>query len=317
VPNISVAADWLSDLAAVQHKPASTIMNYKSSMRTWFVERYIMNETIKNPFDSVLVEKTLTGIQKEDAKQQRLRSASTERTASMTPSLTMDLLTSLKPALLPRPATSFERMRWAAIRLGVTGLLRPNEFVGAYRNRERALQTKQVKFYVGAGIPCEREAQQPSYLQLTMHDTKADPYGRNPPRRIDDEETVQVMWKWYHERQRLSHTPTTLNKFFAWSGHTLSGMQIIRSLNDAAAMHGWYNARFTLKCFRRGGASTLVAAGASTQQIMKAGAWKSEAMVNLYADAESKCMAANKRMNALRLITHNVQSTATAAAAIK
>ena len=291
----------------IHRKPASTIMNYKAAMRTWFTE-YHMDDTQSNPFESIWVEKTITGIQKEDAKQQREGIApNSQKVVHMTPALTLDMLALLRPALISTRSTSFERMRWAALRLGVTGLLRPNEFVGSYRHHQRALRPKQVSFYAGGGIPCSKEDQRPTYLLITMHDTKADPMGRNPPRRIDDEETVNVMWRWQWERSKLPHTEITQSKFFAWNAHTLSGKQLTNALNDAATMHGWYNPRFTMKCFRRGGATTLMAAGASTAEIMQAGAWKSSAMVTLYADRESQLIAANKRS----LITRE----ATAAAA--
>ena len=296
------AANWLAHLAEVEGKTSSTILNYKAAMRTWFLE--LQMNRANNPFDSVWVEKTLQGIQRDEAVKVREQEAK----VADAPALTLDLLACFKPQLLSKLSSIAQRMSWAAVRLAVTGLLRPNEFLGAYRQEQRALRPSQVQYFSATNRALTVEGgEQPSYLLLHLYETKADQLGKNPPRRIDDAETVQSMWDWKWERQHLAHTTITQPKLFAWKNGEVSGAALMKSLNDAARAHH-HPAGFKLRSFRRGGASTLMAAGASTQQIMKAGGWKSQSMVDRYADPASKVVA-----DTLRRISSNSAAAAAAA----
>jgi hypothetical protein len=248
------------------------------------VELNIKDDSIANPFDSEIVERALTGIQKDEAIRARDQVSKKEDS----PALTLDMLAAFKPHLLGKPSTSFTRMRWAAIRLGVTGLLRPNEFIGAYRQEQRAMRPNQITF---RDKDNRTAAAAPTRVFVDLHNTKADSLGKNAPICITDEETVDALWKWAREREALEHTAASRMKFFAFKNQALSGQNLRNALNHAARRCGWFNAKFQLRCFRRGGASTLMAAGASTPTIMSAGRWRTSAMVQRYTDRESKEVA--------------------------
>jgi hypothetical protein len=250
-------------------------------MHTWFIEQTLSNRG--NPLESMVVSRLMIGIKKVFAQKE----VQEKRDRVVTQSLTPSLLRALRPYLLPLESTSDQRMQWAAMSLAVAGLLRPSEFVGSF-NLDRSLRFDQCAF---KGAPPGASGELATSLELDLGITKADPYGANPPHVIRDREAIVALWNWIEERSAMRDESTTI---FACPMREdgppikLSIARLNRSLESAAIRGGYGPMKFTGRCFRRGGASGLMLQGASPQTIAARGRWKTQGMVEVYADAQAK-----------------------------
>lgn len=256
-----------------------TVNGYRSAVSKWIQDSTLSNEA--NPANGVGVHAVLEGIKREQASQ-RVR----DRLAKPPPTpLTPHLLLALRPVLRPESASPEQIMIWAALSIGVHGLLRPNEFLGHYRDQSRALVRNQCQFINRVGQPQELSStiEPPARLRIDLLITKADQSGRNPPIEIDDASAVSAMWEWMQiKRPHFQAAPGVFH--LPDEARGLSCTRLTTTLNTAAATLG-LTLIFKGKSLRRGGATGALLAGATPQQVQAKGRWKGARMVDVYTNS--------------------------------
>jgi hypothetical protein len=281
----AIAADFLSELAESGALKSATLRTYRSALSEWWQRQRDWAEG-PNPWTSPVVERCLLGFKRVLGPAERKERAARPTTMSIGP----DTLQRLAPHLDSLYHGDGDLMVWAAANLAAHGLLRPNEFVGAYRNEDRALTPDQIVFYTHltrldaiAPHALWTQGPQPVRLVIRLDATKADQDALNPPHEITAASAVSAMWRWCNRRLVIGAQGPQL---FRMPGERpLSIRTLCDRLQEAAARAGLGTTRITGRCFRRGGCSELVAAGAPQETIQRAGRWKSAAMVRTYADA--------------------------------
>lgn len=287
------AANYLAHLAKDTTLASGTISGYSSALRNWVSrERRWTDEP--NPFDSLLVCRTLEGIKRERTPAEAAARAQRPVTAMMGPEALAQLRPYLDPEVSTTPSkhsTAWRLMIWAAACLGSHCLLRPNEFVkdpplDAWRVTFRSAKGATIAPIKGGPTQLAHSA----YIHLGV--TKADQNATNKAVHTSSPLAVDALWRWATHRvdTGLSEREAV---FFHDGKHRLSLRVLLEALRDAHVAAGKGPVLLTGRCFRRGGADELVRAGVSAEVVQEHGRWKSRAMVYRYAGQDA--LAARKQ----------------------
>jgi len=303
-------ANWI---AAVQAHYQPRSLHVLRSALSWYVSRDCRGGEL--PTRDERIKMLITGVEKQRAR--AAAAAPAAEAAPVTIPLTAELLASLSlvasgaargsVSIAPR-----EVMLWAAACLGVFGLLRPNELLGKHKDRSGATRADAITFYANdsalpPALPVRlgawSEARTPDHFSVRLGPTKADPAGRNAPLRIAAPMAVEALWRWMHVR--LDWGGTADGPLFALP--TASGApgalkcaELCRAIGSWIALsRGGPPPRITGRCFRKGGATSLVSGGAGLSEILAQGRWRTPAMVGIYSIREAlmqRALEANRQM---------------------
>lgn len=291
-------ANWLAHLATSSTLSSASIANYKSGARNWYL-RNTQWSAAANPFDSEIVRVALGGIQRGRTPAE----LAARRERPMTRSIGPAILAELRPLLETGSETSLGI--WAAACLGAHALLRGGELLGAGARRDRALRLDQIAFFRSAGAPHRvalagaDPARTPHRFSIALGITKADQIGDNAPITVDAPLAVDALWRW--SLLRRSFAPESPLLFVLPSGRPLAMATLLHAIEKALLNAGHGPHRLTSKCFRRGGAGEMVAAGFTAEAIAAVGRWRSgTAMVVRYAGQAALAQRASAVARGLR-----------------
>ena len=286
-----MAASWLASLGTAGVLRSRTIHVYSSSLSSWFVEDTLTDGP--NPLKSIAVQRVLRGIDKHHRAAEIQMRAERPATIELTPAL----LLCLEEFARPVGCGPDDYMRWAAALTGTYGFLRPSEFLGSAQHRSRALRVDQVRFFATATspLPClllppgnDVDSRPfPDHFVIALEMTKADQKATNEPVPIAAAPAVRGMWRWMHIRRDLGLADSA-PVFCLPSGAPLSCTALTRSITTWLTRFGVIDPVVKGRTFRRGGASALMASGADRSDVAEAGRWRSERMVEVYANTASK-----------------------------
>jgi hypothetical protein len=204
----------------------------------------------------------------------------TSRTSN-TP-LSVELLLQLQP-VLTGAGGKVERRLWAACCLGVSALARPGELFGRPAGvKARAPPRRDAIRFLSAAstVVLDGSPTPPTAFEWHVGPTKTDPAGKQSRKLVGAAHAVRGLWEWCALRHACGEQSPVL---FAIDGATITEYSVLAALAAAHVKHGLGPASFGGKCFRQGGAATLVAAGVPNEDVMRAGRWRSSGMPNLYA----------------------------------
>jgi len=290
---------------ALQH---STLTTYRSALSTFWEESGLSHA--KNPTTGAFITRILDGIKRE-RREQRSAAAKVGIAADSKPPLvdvSPALLRELAKCLGENSPDPEAQMHWACVTCALFGMFRPSEVLGSARHSRRRLEPEQINFWrddqyialLATGTSPHTVAT-PSHYTVQLFESKCDQGGTNAPHPISEPSAVLAMWVWMHTRRTLPW-PQWPSALFQLPGRTALRMRELTDVLQQAVLavkrERW---RFTGKSFRRGGASALMASGASGPDMQNAGRWKSAAMPGTYASAQSKqqrMLAANRQMGA-------------------
>ena len=271
-------ARWFAVLSELGRHNPDTLRTYGSAMRHWHAEESLLAgaSAEPNPMDDPLVQRTLLGARKILAGAM-VAARQAQPAAERAPGVRLQQMDAARAAFLLRAASPEHRMLWAAMRMAIDGMLRPNEFLGSKNAGRGPLEVGQVLFHDSAdravAVGEDRRAAAPSYYTLQLGQAKNDAFASKPAKVLRDPQTVAALWDWMHERLDLgASTPYV----FAYPGMKLSGTALKLRMQEQFP-------GFTLKSLRRGGAAERVAANVPMADIAQQGGWACEAMVGLYA----------------------------------
>lgn len=282
-----VAASWIADVAGEGTRMARTLGTWRSALSTYWVEALLDGG---NPTHSTAFDRVMKGIKASRAQTDIDKRRSTPQTAQLTFALLAEMAS---VGRWDRGGSRENLLCWAAACVGAYGLLRPNEFLYAHKAERPALRPEAVTFYAAVGsarvsplLPPGSDVDQhawPEAVALDLGITKADRMGRNPPLRITVPLAVRALWRWIHLRRDLGATRPELFSL-PHASAPLSCAALCRFVADGiAAVTGCDPPHVTGRTFRRGGAESMMVAGASRPEIMAAGRWLSDSMPALYA----------------------------------
>ena len=285
-----IAAEWLASLATKRVLASATIKSYSSALSTWFVEGTLSDSL--NPIESIVVQRTLKGIVRE------LRPAEVQaREAASAPvELTPALLAQVEQYARPPGCGNLELMLWAAANIGTYGLLRPSEFLGSHQHRDRALLPEQITFYAKPDsmlsmplLPPGTHVDHcpfPDRFVIALGATKADQLGSNAPLPVAAAPAVRALWRWIHLRRDSMPAPGS-RLFCLPSSAPLACSELLLAVQQWLSALGFVDPIVRGRTFRRGGASSLMAAGTPQVDVAAAGRWRSQAMPLVYSNAAS------------------------------
>ena len=291
------AGEWVASLVVEGRLTSGTVKMYRSALSTLWEESTARGD---NPFQSRQMGRLVRGA----ARELLCHDTAVRKDRGEQVSLTPDLLIAIGARINASSHTFGEDspelcMMYAAACMGVCGLLRPNEFVGAYSLAGRALTASAVTWYAAPGVHVATDLlprahrvgdyARPDRFALSLGATKADQLAKNPPLVIGAGFAVWALWQWMHIRRAAGHSPHD-PLFIYHAGRPLSCSALLAWLTAQLADARLLPAGTVLKgrSFRRGGASAMLEAGADISSIMTQGRWKSAAMVDTYSDAASK-----------------------------
>jgi len=291
------AGEWVASLVGEGRLTSGTVKMYRSALSTLWEESTARGD---NPFQSRQMGRLVRGAARELlGHDQAVREERGEQ-VSLTPAMLIAIGARISASSCTFGEDSPEScMMYAAACVGVCGLLRPSEFVGAYSLAGRALTAAAVTWYAMPGgqeaadlLPLAHRVgdyARPDRFALRLGVTKADQLATNPPLVIGADFAVWALWQWMHARRAAGHSahdplfvyhagrPLSCSALLAWLTAQLVRAQLLPA---GAVLKG--------RSFRRGGTSALLAAGADVPSIMSQGRWKSAGMVGIYSDAASK-----------------------------
>ena len=291
------AQEWLAELGA-SGLAADTIKGYRSAMSTRHaIEHAHDSEPARNPWSAEGTSRLLAGVAKQ------LRTADRARRASLGASISMDPYTTMSVSGAFAAGSDEHLMQWAAITMGAFGMLRPGELLGSSRKPESTPMPSSITFFARAHsratstLPAASApaGAAPFSYSIDLGTTKADQRGLNPHTIIEQPEAVGALWRWMHRRQAIPHTAA----LFAIGRQRLSTARLNRLLELALAAAGHANPHVTGKCFRRGGAGALAAAGTPEAAIAAAGRWATARMYEKYAGARALALRVTQSMSQL------------------
>jgi hypothetical protein len=286
--------EWFTSLGTQAKLSSGTLLVYRSALSTHHRET-TMGE-VTNPLEAKAVTMVLDGIQRAWHLREAAAKAKAPQSINITPAILADIkshLTSDEP---------LHSMLWSAATVGVYAMLRPHELL-ADRHIEgtidtRALRFSQITFYEKEHskqtvtlLPKNAESDidlyaVPDSYTIALGQTKTDQLGKRRPKVVAAAPAVQALWRWCHLRQSLGSSSPLL---FACDGvPPLTLRQLLSAITKALVALGYNNPKVTGKCFRRGGASALVAQGISNEDVARVADWHSSSMVNIYASSEAK-----------------------------
>jgi hypothetical protein len=245
-----------------------------------------------------VVARVLNGIKREQAEAAATAAKSGAVTVP-TVELTPALLAIMGRAVGEQSSDPDAQMHWAAATCAVYGMFRPSEVLGSHISPDRALGPESIVFYrngkrmdlFASGVS-PLSGVQPSYFTVQLFISKTVQFRQSDPHPIAARAAVQAMWIWMHTRRalvgQLCTAPWDGRLFHIPHEKRLSQRRLIAVLEAAAFASTGERCRFTGKSFRRGGASALMAAGASSSDMQAAGRWRSAAMPGVYATSQSK-----------------------------
>ena len=269
-----------------------SIRVYRSALSTLWSEGPF--SSYPNPTEDSRVTRLMQGIQRlklDDDERRR------ERRSEKTVEINFDLLLMIEATLCTSRQSPSRIMKWAALTAGVHALLRLNELLGSRLHPERILLAKQITFHkdgrgiahiniVPTALPTPPD-QWPDYYRIRLGSTKADPLRKNEPVHVLERPAVQAMWRWMQWRASYpAGMPPELFCLPDESPLTLAG--VTSFVQDWFSDHGRGRPVITGKAFRRGGASSLLAAGLPRADVAERGRWRSVDMVDTYASREAK-----------------------------
>lgn len=306
---------WLASLAGTV--APSTIAAYKSALSTTYLNSPAALTSSVNPLDHPSLTRLLEGIQHAYYKPEQRR----KMLAPVTDAVTFDMLMKLVP--IWQDASTFEQMLLAAAFLCTAAILRPSELLGSARFPSRALRIDQVTFYRDAAgsepiyagqhdvqlssavlVRNRASIAQPVSIDVMPHHalieldiSKTANYKRPPLSAIAQPDAIRILWHWIAHRR--AH-PDDTNRIFVHDGKQLTMKQLFTATQSALAGLGHDRLHLTGKCFRRGAASSLAAAGVAPADISVAGRWEPNGLqYQTYVDAGSQLarqIAINQKM---------------------
>lgn len=278
--------EWLTQLAVTQGRNSNTIALYRHALKTCISEHHSVTASSDHvsPCDHFTVLRVLKGIQRRASVPESLH-----RLANSATPITADMVRRIHAAGLIN--TLADQRSFAALTLGVSGFMRPGEFLGS-----RVLTWGQLTFYAKDGTQAVSPSHTPDHLTLMLPITKTDQMGRGRTIHIATPIAVSAAWEWYHHRptDSTSHSPLFLNA----AGLTLSLGRLLGTVRDWLTRVGYTQLNVQGRSFRRGGASGMAAAGESAATIQRAGRWRSDA-ATLYIgkkEEERRAIEASRRL---------------------
>jgi site-specific recombinase XerD len=284
------AANFLASLAHQNIISSNSIRVYRSALSTYFMQGTLGMQG-PNPVDTPAVNLLIRGVK-------RVKQPEEAAKAQPPPyALTITVLESIRSIFL-RPDDPQSVMMWAAANLAVYALLRPNEFLGSATYRDRALKPEQIAFFLyprqiiraqllpsGSDV---REFELPDRFEIQLGVTKTHQDGETEPVTVAGAPAVEAVWQWLHMRRDLHPKKHEQQLFRVPGSPVLSCAALTSALARAVEQATGERQRLTGKSFRKGGASSLLAAGADRDDIKKAGRWNSGSMIEVYADRQAK-----------------------------
>jgi hypothetical protein len=250
-------------------------------MRTAWVEQ----REGANPWDAERIARILDGITRDRRELDRIARLLRPLSTALTPARIRSI------AHLYADGSAVSLMHMAAITLGTYAMLRPGELLGTGARRGRHLRRCDITFFSSDGqqLPLQQQGsggngRQPDQYRVTLGATKADQAGSNLPSIVAAPSAVATMWTWMH----LGEHALESNPLFAIGDVPLTSNALCRRIESSLRAVGVVNPRITGKCFRRGGASHLTAAGVPEEQIRAQGRWRTQRMHERYADSASQ-----------------------------
>jgi integrase len=303
----ALAGRWFAHLGRCADLMPDTLSAYRSALSYQYVlDCMATGEKERaqgpNPMHSAELTKVIDGVKRSwRDRVVELRAARPASTA-LTPALLADIRPHL-PDAEPRATCS-----WAAATLGVYAMLRPSEMLGSANLRDRALEAAQITFYERPGSDqtlalLDRGADLDDYnlpdrYTIALRVTKTDQFARKGGKVVAGATAVEALWRWCHLRRDLGCESELL---FDCSGlGPLSMASLVRAITTGIQKLRGGNPKVTPKCFRRGGASGLVAQGLSNEDVASVSGWRTPAMVSVYAAAhaqEARRVVVSRRMD--------------------
>jgi hypothetical protein len=275
----SDCAAWLAQLADEGRHCVATLKVYSAALSTTWEEELHPDDEARNPVRSPQVRRVLRGIANDRASRRRAATKATK--APRSPSLTFDVLCEYR-------YDAFERrdvMLLAAAMLGVTAALRPSELLGSSRYPERALTCGQVRFYADELCtrllsPAMHSHVSPRAIKVRVLVTKTSQH-QAIEKVVSAPIAIAAVWRWCRHRGARSTDP-----LFWCNGKALTTRMLVGDLNrrHVATTLPPLVSRYTGKCLRRGGTSTLAARGVARADIAALGWAPNSHMWELYAN---------------------------------
>ena len=144
-------------------------------------------------------------------------------------------------------------------------------------------------------------------VSVTLDHSKTDPLGHLGAMHIARTDSLACPRFWINRMRRLPGYPLTGSAFMNAKGRQVTREWVIHRLNAMMHRAGLSGERYSGHSFRRGGATSLAAAGVPDHIIARLGRWKS-ATYQLYVAATPERMAAAQREMAASTCLYGVVS---------
>lgn len=293
--------EWLAALADGGQQSSGTLQVYRAALRRQYTLEAGPGCGAANPADSEYLRMIVQGIVKDKAEHEQAKRASAVKSDPATPDIIMNLAS--RHAVRQTASNPKLVMLYAALCLGTCALLRPNELLGAPKNEDRAIKRDQITFKDAEGLPCSPGCQTgqsaPDTFILTLPVSKTDQARRGKTRTVAAAFAVRAVAQWCaHWDEQPAEEKARDARLFRVGDKGLRTQQLLAHLTAQCVAVGMTNFKFTGKCFRRGGASAMAAAGEQPADIKKAGGWKGSSYLKyLTAEAaERHATAASRRL---------------------
>jgi len=223
----------------------ATIMNYLSAVRSHHVDM-----SLADPGIGEQLARVCRGIRREQG----------DRVSVKRLPITTILLDRLRPLI--DMAVPDQRMILAAMSTATAGLLRVGEISVVSLEPTRMLRVRDITFADG-------------HFALLLRVSKMDPYGKGVTVHVSQPQTVTDMLAYWKRRDHVDQLLPNDPLFAHYNGAPLMRRTLLactRSLLNRAGVDLSMNRGLS---FRRGGATSLAAAGVADRVIKQLGRWKS------------------------------------------
>lgn len=298
---VTQVANFLSEMARNGERKHSTLATYRSALSTFWEEAGLLGDT--NPTAAPIITRIIDGVRRVQGEADIARRKAGEPPKVPIVDLTPSMLEEMAHALGAGSPDAEAQMHWAATCCFVHGMFRPSELLGS--QHRQALLFSQITFFrrgaraaadqavslMPSGVRPDADGWMPDYFSVTLFEQKTVQAGaamasQPAAHPIGDRRAVWAMWQWMHTRRDAGPIQDAL--FQLPGKRPLSTRRLLEVLEVAALGAFAQRMRFTGKSFRRGGASALMAAGASVPTMQEAGRWRSHAMPDRYANTQAK-----------------------------